>query len=162
MQRSIIEILRNYFVNRNDIILAYVFGSYVDGNVGPMSDYDVAIYPTNNFLNKTRYYISSELSKILGKPVDVVIFNRAPIELRFNIISHNILLFAKDEYMRVEIEATTMSLYYDFLPYLKKQRSELIRGTNYATSIQRYREAFRETDKVLDKIRAASGKDGGT
>ncbi|HGJ67467.1 TPA: nucleotidyltransferase domain-containing protein [bacterium] len=158
MERSIIEILKSYFTERDDIILAYMFGSQVKGKIGPLSDFDISILPTNNFVQKTKYYISSELSKILGKPVDIVIFNRAPIELRFNVISNNILLFAKDEFTRIEVEATTMSLYFDYLPELKTQRNELLREVTNAGSIQRYREAFRKTEKVLAKIRATANE----
>lgn len=153
---STIEILKNYFAGRGDVKLAYAFGSQVTGNAGPLSDYDISILPKVELDRKIKYVMSSELTKILRKPVDVVIFNKAPIELRFNIISNNILLFALDDYMRVEVEVTTMSLYYDSLPGLIKLRNELIREVNYDTSIQRYRKAFRKTEEVLGKIRAAS------
>ncbi len=54
---------------------------------------------------------------------------------------------------RVDFESLTLGLYGDFLPVLRAQREELLRGSNYETGIQRYREALGKTRRLLEEIR---------
>jgi uncharacterized protein len=156
MAKDRLDILRSYFSRRSDIKLAYLYGSQAGGAVGPMSDYDIAILPKGNFQPKQKYFIASEVKKLLKRQVDIVEFQKAPIELQFEIISHGCLIYSEDEFTRVEIEATTLSRYFDYLPILREQRRDLIKEVDHAIAVQRYRKVLGKTKKVLSKIRAAS------
>ena len=39
-----IEVLKNYFKNRNDVAFAFLYGSQAKGNATKLSDVDIAVY----------------------------------------------------------------------------------------------------------------------
>ena len=140
-----------------EIRLAYLFGSRLEKNVGPLSDYDFAV-----LLSRTASApelcprLSSLLSeKLDSRHVDVVCLNEAPVELAFSVISNKGLIYARDTQIRVEYEANTMSRYFDYLPVLRAFRRDILDGGDYGARVQRYREAFRRTQRSLGKIRDA-------
>ena len=83
-----IDQLKKYFENRNDIAFAFLYGSYANGNATNKSDIDIAVYfyPSERHpveYEATVFYDSesaiwSDLQKILKKEVELLVFNRAP------------------------------------------------------------------------------------
>jgi predicted nucleotidyltransferase len=143
-----------------DIQLAYLFGSRVSGDVGALSDYDVAI-----LLDRTadgpavRSQLAHEVAQSLdSERVDVVLLNRAPIELAYAVIASGQLLYQRDVATRVEYEADVLSRYGDYLPVLRAQRSALLGETGNDQRVQRYRETLRRTERTLGEIKAAAGE----
>lgn len=138
------------------VILAYLFGSQVEGAIGPLSDYDVAILVDQvRDITALRSRLAHELAVALGTDrVDVVILNRAPIELAYAAIAQGRVLYQRDEATRVEFEAKTMSRYGDYLPVLRAQRRDIYRGGEHAARVQRYREALGRAERKIGQIRA--------
>ena len=66
-----------------NVQLIYLFGSRVDGRVGPMSDVDFAVLLAHGtYTFDTQARLHHRLQQLIGKPrVDLVVLNRAPIEL---------------------------------------------------------------------------------
>jgi len=144
---------------RKNISLAYLFGSQVQGKVGNLSDYDIAVLVDGDVPYEFKYQLASELRRTLNtERVDLVILNSAPIELAYNVISNGKLLYQRSAYDRVEFEANTLSKYFDYLPVLRKQRAEILREVNYERGIQRHREALRKTERMLAELRASQKK----
>ena len=138
------------------IRLVYLFGSRIDGNVGPLSDYDLGVFIDRL---KDGPQICSLISHSLAKKlqtnnIDVILLNRVPIELAFSIIAHGALLYERDIQTKVEYEARIMSMYFDYLPVLRAQRKDILQGGEYAARVQRYRETFKRTERTLSQIRA--------
>ena len=140
------------------IMLAYIFGSRVKGHVGRMSDYDIAIFLSETPSDTYKYELQSKIARILDATIDLVILNVAPLELKYAVIADGLLIYEKDRATKVEFEGDTLSRYFDFLPVLRKQRAEILKGTKSEIGIHRYREALRKTEKVLAEIRAAEDK----
>jgi len=109
-----------------------------------------------DFTPDDRYKMIHELTGLLkcGK-VDLISLNKSSIELKYNIISGGRLLYQKSVKDRVEFESNTLSRYFDYLPFLREQRQEIISGVRLERGIQRYREALRKTERVLAEIRTA-------
>ena len=146
-------------VEQRRITLVYLFGSRVKGKVGNLSDYDIAVFVADKIPYGFRYQLANEVSKALNaERVDLVILNAAPVELAYNVISTGKLLYERSVYDRVEFEATTLSKYFDYLPVLRRQREEILEESNYERGIQRHREAFRKTERVLAELRASQEK----
>lgn len=154
--------------------LVYLFGSRAkdlkegqsdSSNIGPLSDYDFGVVISGadeeiaSFYSSKRFMLQSKLSRKLNSKVDLVILNRSPIELQYNAITFGIRLFEREVKERVEYEAQALSRYGDYLPVLRSQRKELIHGgiTNNETRVQRYRKAFRKTERVLKQARTSQG-----
>ena len=154
------QAIAEHLSENRQIILGYLFGSQAQGRAGPMSDYDIAILITGEMDPRTRHELAHELARLLDvERVDLLILNRAPIELRYNVVAEGRLLYQRDLVSRVEFEAETLSRYADFLPVLRQQRREIIKGGNNEIGVRRYRTALRETRRVLAEIRAAAGKE---
>jgi len=137
------------------VLLVYLFGSRVDSNLGPLSDYDFGVFCKHKVDQaQVRARLYHRLVNELGtEAVDTVILNNAPIELAFSIVSNGHILYERDVKTRVDYEARIMALYFDYLPILRAVRREILEGTDHATRIQRYREAFGRTERTLGQIR---------
>ena len=152
-----IRLLSDYCGQDERIVLAYLFGSQARRRIGPTSDYDVAFLVDGAVTHNERYRWAHELSQLPvcpsgrlgGQPVDLVILNTAPVELRYNVIAEGRRVYEQDVAARVEFEANTLSLYGDMRPMLRQQREAILRGGDHAGGIQRYREALGQTLRVL-------------
>lgn len=78
--------LRKYFTNREDIVMAFLFGSWAKGEEGIESDADIAVYfkPGTDVLEweANTYYIDEnsiwlEIERIVQREVDLLVLNRA-------------------------------------------------------------------------------------
>ena len=138
-----------------EVLLVYLFGSQVTGQVGPMSDFDFAVLlesPADRGEILPR--LSSALAAQLGGThIDTVSLDNASPELAFAVISDGEVLYQRDVDTRVEYEARVMSVYYDYLPVLRLARLEILDGGEHAARVQRYREALGRTERTLRAIR---------
>jgi predicted nucleotidyltransferase len=137
------------------ISLIYLFGSQAEGHVGPLSDYDLGVLVDQP---ESGSYVRSRLAFELGRgitatKIDIVVLNRTSIDLAFAVISRGKLLYQRSDAERIEYEAKVMGLYFDYLPVLRSQRDDILRGGEYEARIHRYREAFGRTARALVEIR---------
>ena len=154
------ETLASIFRTIQEVRLVYLFGSRVEDSAGPLSDYDFGIlFGREKFSANIEAEVAHALSKVLETDrVDVVPLNRAPIELAYSVIFQGELIYEFDRAIRVEYEARILGLYGDYLPVLREQRRDILQGGVDDTRVQRYREAFRRTERTLDEIAAAQRK----
>jgi predicted nucleotidyltransferase len=152
------EILTDY----PSVGLVYLFGSRATGNAGPTSDYDLGVVVDRDErdqmqdADQIRIRLAHDLAVALRTDrIDVVILNDAPIELQRTVIAQGKLLHQRDVATRVEYEAHVMSVYGDYLPILRAQREEILRGGERGTRVQRYRKALGRTRRALDEITSA-------
>ncbi|MBU3942862.1 nucleotidyltransferase domain-containing protein [Patescibacteria group bacterium] len=123
MEKEIIEKLINKFRPYPKIKLVYLFGSRATGKIGPMSDYDFAVYLDEKD-SKKRFEIRLELiSKVCGilktDDVDLVILNdiKSPL-LKYNIICGGKVILEKKPF-KVLLEPQVLSEFFDFDHSLK-------------------------------------------
>ena len=151
--------LRRFFeemATKHGLIVVYFFGSRAQGRPGPMSDYDFAILFEGEPSMRQRVELAHQLVQLLGTDrVDLVVLNRAPIELKYNVVATGCLLYEASRGWRVEFEAQTLSGYFDHLPILRRWREELIAEgrPEYEAGIQRYRAALGKTQAMLAQAR---------
>jgi len=138
------------------VCLVYLFGSQIEGNLGPMSDYDLAVLVERTVDGRRiQARLAHELAHSLQVDrLDVVLLNRAPIELAYAIIAQGKVLYEQDVATRVEYEATVLSRYGDYLPVLRKQRDDILRGNDHDHRVRRYRAALGRTERTLGQIAA--------
>ncbi|WP_084288050.1 type VII toxin-antitoxin system MntA family adenylyltransferase antitoxin [Desulfovermiculus halophilus] len=146
--------------NYSDIVLAYLFGSRVAGHISPQSDYDFAILLDRDADKAVvRSSLASDLAGLLhSSRIDVVILNNAPIDLSFAVISQGQILYEQSVEARVDFEAKVMGMYFDYLPFLKRSRDDILREDPYAARVLRYRKAFGRTQRTLGQIRTAESQ----
>lgn len=99
-------------LRQHGAVFAYLHGSRASGAAGPDSDVDIAAYfdgqPPQAF------------EVLLPAGVDLLVLNRAPLELVGRVALYGKLLFEQDPRARVVWEATTRKIYLDELPRLNR------------------------------------------
>lgn len=114
---AVLALLRTELSKREDIVFAYVFGSFVDPDMPFFRDIDIGIYVLDYKKTDWQKYeidLPIELGKLLEYryPLDVNVVNKANFLLMRNII-HGNLLFTKDE-----------DLWADFVVYHGKKNAD--------------------------------------
>jgi len=69
--------LKNYLEKEEDIVLAFLFGSYAKNKEREISDVDIGIYTARKWDLKKFHKVWDKLEEILGKNVDLIIMNEA-------------------------------------------------------------------------------------
>jgi predicted nucleotidyltransferase len=126
MKNLAIENIKNYLYLREEIITAYLFGSYASNRGGPMSDIDIAVLLSSNVNSKDYSFLKlkiiTDLIELLSfNNIDVVILNIAPPLLLHEVIKKGILLFSRNEKERLEFIVKSTMRYLDTIHLRKVQ-----------------------------------------
>lgn len=119
-----------YLAQQPDVIAAYLFGSTVRGQAGPMSDVDIAVFLDSPGDSETalerQLQLMIDMDQFADREVQVVILNRAGPILAYQVIRDGQLLFERDRAKRVAFEVRAMKLYFDLQPMLVEQNRALL------------------------------------
>ena len=120
--KKIVRITSEYFAKRDDIIFAYLFGSYAKEKQTHLSDIDIAVYiREKKGISDKKLKILMDLSRLLKTDdIDLVILNEAPISMLTKILAHKIILNDKSPKIRHSFESLNMRMGFDF-SYLEKR-----------------------------------------
>jgi predicted nucleotidyltransferase len=113
-------------VDPRGVAAVYLFGSTARGTSGPASDVDVAVLlqqtPSATFEQQS-YHLEGDLERALGRTVDLVVLNRAPVDLRSRVLRDGRLLVDRDPSTRIRFEVQTRNEAFDLEPILRRYRS---------------------------------------
>jgi predicted nucleotidyltransferase len=110
---------------REGIAAAYLFGSMARGTAGPGSDVDVGVLYLQDpplTLAGMGFRLEGEIEGLLGVPAQVVVLNRAPVDLVVRVLRDGKLLVDRDRPKRIRFEVKTRFEFLDLEPYLKQYR----------------------------------------
>lgn len=131
-----IDLLKDYFLKRRDVLMVFVFGSFASGRQMRESDFDVAVYFDPKKLPKKdseRFDLEGEIwsdvSDIVEEEVDLTPLNEAPASLISNVIKTGIPLVIKDKKLYWEVYLKNSSEAEEFLEFAEsfwkiKQRAK--------------------------------------
>ena len=103
----------------------YLFGSTARGEARAGSDLDVAVLWVQqppHTLEGAGLRLEGELERALRLPVDLVVLNRAPLDLVHRVLRDGILAYEGDHNARVNFEVDRRRAYLDFKPVLDRYR----------------------------------------
>jgi len=112
MKKEKIKKLKEYFKGQDNILMAFIFGSQVEGRASKISDWDIGVYfkPKEYLeLETERDYpneneMRSDLIDILGtEEVDFVVLNRAKPSLVYNILREGLPLIIKNKKIYLDL-----------------------------------------------------------
>lgn len=115
---NIIDIINKELQKKEEIIFAYIFGSFIDSEIDFFRDIDIGIYIDENIIFEDQFIdysvnLSLAIEGLIRKyPVDIIILNNAPLSLAYRIIQSRLLL-SKDEDLWVDYITKTLSMYND-------------------------------------------------
>lgn len=116
------------------VVLAYLFGSVATGRPRRGSDVDVAVLldpsvPAERFLDLS-LEIARRLSTASGVAnIEVVVLNDAPLPLRGRAVRERVVLYSRDEPLRVRFEGKVLKEFLDFQIHAEALDRELLRAT---------------------------------
>lgn len=107
-----------------DVVLAYLFGSVARGRANALSDVDVAVLLDDCLDPMTQVErqvaLIEALDTFADREVQVVLLNRAPPLLRYDVIRYGALLHERTRAERVAFAVHTMKVYFDLQPRLEE------------------------------------------
>lgn len=132
MIEDIAGTLTEYFKNKEEILLAFVFGSAASGRLTKESDVDIAVLFSSMPEFSEVLNITNEISGIIKKEVDVVILNDSSPVIRMQVLKSGELIKRKDDVIYNNFFVKTVKEY-DDLKYIRKEAEEnILRGRIYA------------------------------
>ncbi len=118
--------LREFLSARpNGIVVVYLFGSEGRRTAGPGSDVDMAVLYSESpprTLESPALGLEADLERLLGRPVEVVVLNSAPVDLVHRVLRDGRILFEGDRSARIAFEVRVRNEYFDLLPILRRYR----------------------------------------
>lgn len=103
----------------------YLFGSVGRGTARDTSDVDVGILfsvaPESTF-DAQPFDLEGQLERLLGRTVQVVVLNRAPVDLRSRVLRDGRLVLDRDRSARIAFEVRTRNEAFDLEPVLRRYR----------------------------------------
>ena len=126
MASDVIAIVKELLAAEQKIKFAYLFGSMARQKAGPLSDLDLAVYLDGRVdCFNCRLRLMESLAKKLGSErFDLVVLNRAPVVLKFEVIKNGIVL-KEDRSRRVMFETQVLQEYLDSAYLRRIQRGYL-------------------------------------
>ena len=111
---DLIAAIKEILCAENMVKFAYLFGSLAHNKAGRLSDIDVAVYLDGRVdFFTTRLLLMESLAKRLrSERFDLVVLNRAPLVLKFEVIKYGIVL-KEERSRRVIFETRVLREYLD-------------------------------------------------
>jgi hypothetical protein len=121
MNRELLRKVTGKLEKDKRVIFAYLYGSAARGTMGEDSDVDIAVFLENPKQDPLlEADISLELEQTLDRGVDVRIINHAPAIFINQVLKEGILLFSRDEPLRINFVVRNINEYLDFLPIINE------------------------------------------
>lgn len=125
------EKIKELLEREKHVELAYLFGSAARGELGTLSDVDVAVYLDESLSSEERFKLQLKMmgelaSALKTNKVDLIVINDAPPTLNYEIIRFK-PIYVKDMSKKVEVEHAIMSRYLDRRYYEKRMLETFLR-----------------------------------
>jgi predicted nucleotidyltransferase len=124
-KENILENITSALNKHGEIVLAYVFGSFVQSD--DFSDIDLGILVKEKLVTPLNIELKLEiaLEDIVHYPVDVRILNHAPLSFCQNVIRHGRVVLERDANLRADFTGNILKQYFDFMPFRRRYLREV-------------------------------------
>jgi hypothetical protein len=106
-------------------VCAYLFGSFARGTARHASDVDLAVLfrePPESRLAAGPLDLEGDLERVLGRPVQLVVLNRAPADLVHRVLRDGRVVLDRDRAARIRFEIDKRNEYFDLEPVRLRYR----------------------------------------
>ena len=126
---EIFDILKEGMEKDENVLFAYVYGSYARDSIHFESDIDVAVYlktsDIKEYIKKEEELTIELVTKIHRDRIDLRILNVLPLLLQYNILKDGIPIFVRDNKERVDFETKVMNRFFELKPYIDEYQQML-------------------------------------
>lgn len=128
MNAELREQLRSVIEGAEGVKAVWLFGSVARGEEGPSSDVDVAVFLDRperpRRLGDLPLDLEADLASAVGRRVQVVVVDWAPVDLVHRVLRDGVLLLDRDPRARVRFEVHARNRYFDMQPILREYRKQ--------------------------------------
>jgi len=123
---AVLERIAALLGEKQNILFAYVFGSYVREN--EFADIDIGIFVADEIIEglDLEFKMEDEIQSLVHFPVDVRVINRAPSSFVYRLIKEGRLVNDSAPSRRADFEGLVFKRYSDFSFYRKQYLREVI------------------------------------
>lgn len=127
MDADIQQQLTGFFsAGSRGLAAVYLYGSFARGSAHAGSDVDLGVLftdaPPVTFAAQP-YVLEGELEHLLKRPVQVIVLNHAPVDLRARVLRDGRLIVDRDRSARIRFEVQTRNEAFDLEPILREYRT---------------------------------------
>jgi predicted nucleotidyltransferase len=128
----IIVKLRQYFKDKEDASLVFIFGSIVSGHITEQSDVDIAVL----FSHKPKFQeilnTTDEVCRAIGREIDLVVLNDSSPIIRMQVLKNGKLIKSKSHAVYNDFFIKALKEY-DDLKYIRREAEKnILKGRIYA------------------------------
>lgn len=126
---AVVAALRRFFDGYRgpyELAAAYLFGSVARADARPASDVDVGVLYVQappSTLDAVPAELEIELTHALGASTQVVVLNRAPVDLVKRVLRDGIIVAEPNRTKRIAFEVDVRNRYWDLEPILRRYRA---------------------------------------
>ena len=110
----IISDLKEYLSTDDNVLFAFLFGSYAAGKQKKRSDIDVAIYFNNAPCGLDLFSLINTLSDMCAADIDLIVLNTASPFLRHQVMKYGVALTIKDQHIYRQFRECVISGYDEY------------------------------------------------
>jgi predicted nucleotidyltransferase len=122
---SILEDIASALNRHEEIVVAYIFGSFI--HCDAFSDIDIAVLTDKDMDHCLDFELSLEIEieDIVNYPTDIRVINRAPLSFCQNIIRNGRVILERDEAKRSDFMGKVLKKYFEFAPFRRRYLREV-------------------------------------
>lgn len=129
---DIIKALKDYFKDKDGVLIAFIFGSFINNRLTDESDVDIAVLFSKAPIFSEISDIMNDLSSIIGKEIDIVVLNESSPIVRMQILRNGILLKKKSDALYSDFFVKTVKEYDDLKRIRKEAEDNILNRRIYA------------------------------
>jgi len=124
-KESILEDITSALERHGEIILAYVFGSFI--HCDSFSDIDIGVLTDEDIDSCLDFELNLEIEieDIVNYPIDIRVINNAPLSFCQNVIRHGRVILERDADMRADFMGKILKEYFEFAPFRRRYLREV-------------------------------------
>jgi len=124
-KESILKDIASALERHDEIVLAYVFGSFIHSDT--FSDIDIGVLTAENIDSclDFEFSLEIEIEDIVNYPIDVRVINNAPLSFCQNVIRHGRVILERDANMRADFMGRILKEYFEFAPFRRRYLEEV-------------------------------------
>ncbi len=124
-KESILEDIASALERHGEIILAYVFGSFI--HCDTFYDIDIGVLTGEDIDSCLDFELNLEIEieDIVNYPMDIRVINNAPLSFCQNVIRHGRVILERDADMHADFMGKILKEYFEFAPFRRRYLREV-------------------------------------